>query len=109
MPDLLDQQLAAIKREFSKPDTIGDFLKRHLDRAVAACSSDKARLQLLATEHGNWALRYREFAHDGKHPFGGPPKGYAPMQAADFVVILGAIQSAQSVIKARMAQRECVQ
>lgn len=89
--------------------SLTDYLKTQLDRAVAAIPSDAGRIQFLAIEHGNWALRYREFSRDGIHPFGGPPPGYEPMQAADFLVILGAIQSAQAITKARMAKRELVQ
>lgn len=81
------------------------FLQRELDKAVAARSCDAERIRFLAIEHGNWALRYREFCHDHKQPFGAPHPVYGPMQATDFIVVLGAIQSAQSVVKARMAQR----
>lgn len=99
----LDQQLAKIAEVLREPaDSITDYLQRELDKTVAACSSDKARLNLLAIEQGNWALRYREFCHEHRQPFGSPHPVYGPMQATDFIVVLGAIQSAQNVIKNRI-------
>jgi hypothetical protein len=83
-------------------NSLTDFLQRELDRTVAACSSDRARLNLLAIQHGSWALRYHEFCHEHRQPFGHPHPDYGPMQATDFIIVLGAIQSAQAVIKHRM-------
>ena len=102
MTDLLDQQLAAISREFAKP-SISDFLARELDRKVAAMSSDSARRHFLAEQLGSWAERYRVFARTGAQPFGGPHPQYGEMQAPDFVVVIGAIQSALAIVKARIA------
>ena len=82
------------------------YLQRELDKTVAACSSDRARQHLLAIEYGNWALRYREFCREHRQPFGAPHPVYGPMQATDFHVVLGAIQSAQAAVKARIAQQE---
>lgn len=84
--------------------SLSAYLQRELDKAVAACPSDKHRLRLLAVEAGKWMQRRIRFCEFGEHPFGGPPPGYEPMQAADFVIVIGAIGSAQAVIKARMSR-----
>lgn len=82
--------------------SLTDYLQRELDKAVGARSGNAERLRFLAIEQGKWALRYREFCHEHRQPFGAPHPVYGPMQATDFIVILGAIQSAQAVIKRRM-------
>lgn len=86
--------------------SISAFLQRELDKAVAACPSDEKRLRLLAVEAGNWMQRRIRFCVFGEQPFGAPHPEYGPMQASDFIVVLGSIQSAQETVKARMAQRE---
>ena len=85
--------------------SLSEYLQRELDKTVAACSSDKARINLLAIEHANWALRSREFCHEDRQPFGAPHPVYGPMLATDFIVVLGAIQSLQHAIKHRMEAR----
>lgn len=81
--------------------SITDYLKDQLDRAVAARSGNQAKLDLLAIEQGNWALRFRHFARTGEQPFGGPHPEYGPMQATDFLIVLGMIEGARAVIKRR--------
>lgn len=107
----LDQQLASIAKALREPAkaaglNLTDYLKDHLDRAVASRSGNQAKLDLLALEQGSWAQRFRDFCRLGIHPFGGPPPGYEPMQAADFHVVFGMIESARAAIKARMASLE---
>jgi hypothetical protein len=81
--------------------SITDFLKDELDKAVAARSGHQAKLDLLAIEQGNWALRFRRFARTGEQPFGGPHPDFGQMQATDFLIVLGMIDGARAVIKRR--------
>lgn len=81
--------------------SITDYLKDELDKAVAARSGHQAKLDLLAIEQGNWALRMREFWRDGTQPFGYPHPVYGPMQATDFLIVIGMIEGARAVIKRR--------
>lgn len=104
MADFLDQQLAAIRRELSRPYTISEFLCDELDRKVNAMSHDGARITFLALQSNSWAERYRGFCRTGKQPFGGPHPEYGEMLAADFVIIISHISALQGQIKARMRE-----
>ncbi|TAL43870.1 MAG: hypothetical protein EPN91_05810 [Salinibacterium sp.] len=103
MTSLLDQQLAAVSREFAKP-SISEFLTRELDRKVNAMSSHAARLTFLALQGGSWAERYRTFCRTGAQPFGGPHPEYGEMAAADFVILISHISALQGQVKARMKE-----
>jgi hypothetical protein len=81
--------------------TFSDYFESHLATKLASLPDDRARVRMLAQQHGVWAQHYRMFANFGAQPYTAPHPELGWMQAIDFSNVLAIINGKRGEIEAR--------
>jgi hypothetical protein len=75
------------------------YFESHLATKLASLPDDRARVRMLAQQHGVWAHNYRMFANFGAQPYTAPHPELGWMVAIDFANVLAIINGKRGEIE----------
>jgi hypothetical protein len=81
--------------------SFSDYFESHLAAKLASLPDDRARVRMLAQQHGVWTQHYRMFANFGAQPYTAPHPELGWMTALDFSNVLAIINGKRGEIEAR--------